>query len=290
MINVINWLLEDETPEIKYRTMVELLDMPKDDISVKKAYEKLIKSDVVTNIMAKFQLDKKWDDYNCFSALAEFGLTKHDVQIDKYVERIITNTGFKMLCGEGLLLRNLVSLGYYNNPLVKEEIQKAFSVQKSDGGFGCISKSKKINDPKLPHKSCIRITASYLLLAAELKKIDVALPQNSALVDYFINRNVIYRHDDNTRFVVKEMGGTFYPLDPVKIGLQNLLYGLAVLDAANKPGYTEARNILESKKDDEGRYILDKALSKPYFKIGKPGKPNKWITLYALLADKYHKV
>lgn len=290
MNNVVSWLLEDDTPEIKYRTMIELLDMPKDDINVKRAYEKLIKSDIVTNIMAKFELDKKWDDYNCFSALAEFGLTKDDVQIDKYVERIITNTGFKMMCGEGLLLRNLVSLGYYDNPMVKEEIPKAFSVQKSDGGFGCISKSKKINDPKLPHKSCIRITASYILLAAELKKINVVLPQNTALVDYFINRNVIYRHDDNTKFVVDEMGGTFYPLDPVKIGLQNLLYGLAVLGAANKPGYIKAKDILESKKDDEGRYILDKALSKPYFKIGKPGKPNKWITLYALLADKYQKV
>lgn len=290
MNHVIHWLLEDETPEIKYRTMVELLDMPKDDISVKKALEKLIQSDVVTNIMAKFQLDKKWDDYNCLSALAEFRLTKHDVQIDTYVERIITNTGFKMMCGEGLLLRNLVSLGYYNHPMVKEEIPKAFSVQKPDKGFGCISKSKKINDPKLPHKSCIRITASYLLLAAELKRMNIILPQNSALVDYFINRNVVYRHDDNTKYVVDVMAGTFYPLDPVKIGLQNLLYGLAVLGAGNTPGYIKAKDILESKKDDEGRYILDKTLSKPYFKIGKPGRPNKWITLYALLADKYSKV
>ena len=28
--DVLNWLLEDENPEVKYRTMIELLDMPKD--------------------------------------------------------------------------------------------------------------------------------------------------------------------------------------------------------------------------------------------------------------------
>lgn len=289
MNDVISWLLEDDTPEIKYRTMVELLDMPKDDICVKTAYDKLMNSDAVANIMMKFELDKKWEDYNAFSALAEFGLTRYDVKIDEYVERIIANTGFKMLCGEGFLLRNLVALGYYDNPMVKEEIPKAFSVQKSDGGFGCISKSKKINDPKLPHKSCIRITASYLLLAAELKKIDVILPQNSQLVDYFIDRNVVYRHDDSTRFVVNEMAGTFYPLDPIKIGLQSSLYALAILGAGNRAGYIKARKILESKRDDEGRYLLDKSLSKPYFKIGKIRRPNKWITLYALLADKHSK-
>ena len=28
--DVLNWLLEDENPEVKYRTMIERLDMPKD--------------------------------------------------------------------------------------------------------------------------------------------------------------------------------------------------------------------------------------------------------------------
>ena len=36
--DVLNWLLEDENPEVKYRTMIELLDMPKDKSEVKKAY------------------------------------------------------------------------------------------------------------------------------------------------------------------------------------------------------------------------------------------------------------
>lgn len=38
--DVLNWLLEDENPEVKYRTMIEFLDMSKDKSEVKKAYEK----------------------------------------------------------------------------------------------------------------------------------------------------------------------------------------------------------------------------------------------------------
>ncbi|MDF2820112.1 MAG: hypothetical protein K0R15_553 [Clostridiales bacterium] len=41
MNNVINWLLNDDTPEVKFRAMTELLGMSKDELEVKKAYENL---------------------------------------------------------------------------------------------------------------------------------------------------------------------------------------------------------------------------------------------------------
>jgi len=86
---VINWLLEDETPEVKYRTMTELLGISKDEPEVKKAYDSLLSSDMVSLVMDKFKLNKKWEDLNAFLALAEFGLTRVDVPIDDYIERII---------------------------------------------------------------------------------------------------------------------------------------------------------------------------------------------------------
>ena len=45
------------------------------------------------------------------------------------------------------------------------------------------------------------------------------------------------------------------------------------------------RQLLDSKKNSNGKYVLDK--SHPYFDVGKVGEPNKWITLYVLLAEKY---
>ena len=86
MNHVVNWLLEDENPEVKYRTMIELLDIPKDDPEVKKVHEDLLKSDVAGFIMDKFKLNKKWEDVTAFCALAEFGLTRVDIPVDDYME------------------------------------------------------------------------------------------------------------------------------------------------------------------------------------------------------------
>jgi hypothetical protein len=44
---------------------------------------------------------------------------------------------------------------------------------------------------------------------------------------------------------------------------------------------------LESRADDSGRYSLDWTPAQCPWKVGKRGEPNKWVTLYCLLAKKY---
>lgn len=66
MNNIINWILEDETQEVKYRAMTELLCMKRDDPEVLKAYNSLLVSDRVSFIMDKFKTNNKWDDINAF--------------------------------------------------------------------------------------------------------------------------------------------------------------------------------------------------------------------------------
>ena len=89
MNNIRNWILEDKTQEVKYRAMTELLCMKKDDPKVIKAYNSLLVSDTVSLIMDKFKTNNKWEDINAFCTLAEIGLTREDVTIDGYFERII---------------------------------------------------------------------------------------------------------------------------------------------------------------------------------------------------------
>lgn len=116
MNNIRNWILEDETPEVKYRAMTELLRMKKDEPEVIKVYDSLLVSDTVSLIMDKFKLNNKWEDINALLALAEIGLTREDVSVDGYIERIIKNINqLSMKCAKILLLRNLVSLGYYEH-------------------------------------------------------------------------------------------------------------------------------------------------------------------------------
>lgn len=193
MNNIINWILEDETQEVKYRAMTELLCMKKDDPEVIKAYNSLLVSDTVSLIMDKFKTNNKWDDINAFCTFAEIGLTREDVPIDEYLERIIKNMNRSMKCAKILLLRNLVSLGYYEHPWVKEQISLAFATIREDGTVRCLDKSKKRNDSRLPDMGCYRQTTTYLLLAAELKKIGVVLPQFELLTEFYINYHVAFR-------------------------------------------------------------------------------------------------
>ena len=215
-------------------------------------------------------------------------MTRDDIgkDIDDEVFGLIESTGFKMLCGEPLLLRNLVKLGYGQEEVVKSEIDSVLKLIKEDGGFGCISTNKKINDPKKPHKSCARLTVEYLLLVAELSLKGYRPECADALVHYFAKRNIFYRTDDMQTPMVDVMLGTFYPPDPIKIGAHQIVYALRVLGCepeseAMQAGY----KVLNQHRQQNGRYVLTASKSVPAFKVGNVGEENKWVTLYAYMAQ-----
>ena len=237
--------------------------------------------------MAYFDIGKDYSDSHALSALAEYGITRTEIDIDRYVDRLITSTNFHDGCGEGFLLRNLVALGYAEHSAVKKELPLVLTTQQSDGGFPCISNNPKIKKPNVPHKSCFQITVSYLLLTAEMFKKGLDCPQTEGITGYFLGRDVLYRHNDSSRFVVNVHGTTFHPPVCTRIGLHMTLCALSILGKGNDYGCKRAWELLESRRGDDGKYILDGSLTKPYIKIEKPGKSSKWVTFYALLAEKH---
>lgn len=282
------WLLEDETPEVKLRTLKEYEKLPEDDEKVIECKKRLLQSKAYERGLKKLRTDKPWAKYDAIMGFAEWGLTRDDIgsDIDDEVFGLIRSTGFKMLCGEPLLLRNLVKLGYYQEEIVKNETDSVLRLIKEDGGFGCISTNKKINDPRKPHKSCARLTVEYLLLAAELHLAGYRTECESALVHYFTKRNIFYRTDDMKTPMVEVMLGTFYPPDPIKIGAHQIVYALRVLGCkpeseAMQAGY----EVLNRYRLDNGRYILTASKSVPAFKVGNVDEENKWVTLYAYMAQ-----
>ena len=284
---VFDWLLEEKNPEVRLRTLKELEHYPDDDEKVIACKNELLQSKVYERGIKKLKKDKPWEKYDAIMAFAEWGLTRDDIgkDIDDEVFALIESTGFKMLCGEPLLLRNLVKLGYYSEDAIKNEIDSVLKLIKDDGGFGCISTNKKINDPKKPHKSCARLTVEYLLLVAELSNIGYRPECADALVHYFTKRNIFYRTDDMKTPMVDVMLGTFYPPDPIKIGAHMIVYALRGLGCkpaskAMQAGY----KVLDEHKTENGRYILTTSKSVPAFKAGNVGEENKWVTLYAYMA------
>ena len=301
--SILDWLLEEKTPEVRLRTLKEYMKLPDDDEKVIECKRLLLQSKVYERALKKLRKDKPWDKFDAIMAFAEWGLTRKDIgkDIDDEVFGLIQSTGFKMLCGEPYLLRNLVKLGYDQEDTVKNEIACVLSGIKEDGGFGCISTNKKINDPRKPHKSCARltveylllvaelhllVTVEYLLLVAELHLLGYRMDCESKLVRYFMKRNIFYRTDDMKTPMVDVMLGTFYPSDPIKVGAQNILYALRVLGCrpdseAMQAGY----KVLDQHRTENGRYILTGSKSVPAFKAGNVGEENKWVTFYAYMAQ-----
>ena len=285
--SVLEWLTENDNPEVKLRTLKEYKKLSEDDEEVIACKKELLQNKVYERGLKKLKKDKPWDKYDAIMAFAEWGLTRDDIgqDIDDEVFGLIKSTGFKMLCGEPLLLRNLVKLGYYSEDIVKNEVDAVLKLVKEDGGFGCISTNKKINDPKKPHKSCARLTVEYLLLVAELHLQGFKPECEDALAHYFTKRNIFYRTDDMKTPMVEVMLSTFYPPDPIKIGAHMIVYALRVLGCepeseAMQAGY----KVLDEHKTDNGKYILTASKSVPAFKAGNVGEENKWVTLYANLA------
>ena len=286
--SILNWLLEDANPEVKLRTLKEALKLAEADERVVECKKQLLASKTYERGLNKLRKQKNWDKYDALFAFAEWGLTRFDIgkDIDDEVFGLIEATGFKMLCGEPLLLRNLVKLGYYEEPVVKNEIEKLLALIQADGGWQCISTNKKINDPKKPHKSCMKYTVEFLLLVAELHLQGRIMPCEEALVHYFTKRNIFYRTDDMKTPVFDVMLGTFYPSDPIKIGAQNIVYALRALGCDPKSqAMQEGYKVLSRHKLENGRYLLTDSKSVQAFKAGNVGEENKWITLYAYLAQ-----
>ncbi|MBP5493464.1 MAG: hypothetical protein J6X97_00085 [Lachnospiraceae bacterium] len=285
--SVLEWLTENDNPEVKLRTLKEYKKLSDNDEEVIACKQELLQSKVYERGLKKLKKDKPWDKYDAIMVFAEWGLTRDDIghDIDDEVFGLIKSTGFKMLCGEPLLLRNLVKLGYYSEDIVKNEVDAVLKLVKEDGGFGCISTNKKINDPKKPHKSCARLTVEYLLLVAELHLQGFKPECEDALVHYFTKRNIFYRTDDMKTPMVEVMLSTFYPPDPIKIGAHMIVYALRVLGCdpeseVMKAGY----KVLDEHKTNNGKYVLTASKSVPAFKAGNVGEENKWVTLYANLA------
>ena len=286
--SILEWLLEEENPEVRLRTLKEYEKLPEDDERVVACKKMLLHSKVYERGLKKLRTDKPWAKYDAILGFAEWGLTRADIgiDIDGEVFALIESSGFKMLCGEPLLLRNLVKLGYAQEEIVKNEIDSVLGLIKEDGGFGCISTNKKINDPRKPHKSCARLTVEYLLLAAELHLLGYRPACEKALTNYFTTRNIFYRTDDMRTPMVDVMLGTFYPPDPIKIGAHQIVYALRVLGCAPESEAMQAGySVLNQHRLDNGRYVLTASKSVPAFKAGNVGEENKWVTLYAYMAQ-----
>ncbi|MDF2542401.1 MAG: hypothetical protein K0S47_2119 [Herbinix sp.] len=301
--SVIQWLLEDSNPAIKYRTLTELLDKSIDDMEVQTTYKSIWQQKSIQKILTKQNENGTWDtsDYGMhtslryLTALAEHGLgceSRMDRAIDYAVaslKEIDNSTGSNESggCSNALLLRAIVMLGYHNRPDVRMLLDNYASSQLYDGGFMC----KRLLDKKPERKSCYKASVAALLLYAACKQKGITFENTDRLTEYFIKRDVFYTSDKSTMITGGRPGwrfiDNFFPIEPMRIGLPLILSSLCILGVGDGQGMDRAWTILEDKKNDTEKLILEGTLSKQPCSFGKVGQENKWMTFYSVLADKY---
>lgn len=288
-IELLNWLLEDENPAIKYRTLVEIKEKNPEDH--KDCYEKIWNQKQILKLLSNRNenglITRDKNDPTPLGNLeifAEYGLSR-DERLDKNAECSINEIrSWKKRdidfysCYAPNRLRSLVMLGYTDNN-TKELIYEFVSTQIYDGGFIC----NKLLNRKPSRKSCYKAAVPALFLYAECKRKNIMLPNTDNLVNYFMKRDVFFSSDKKENlFFFKDGSSPKFS----KFGVPLIVSALSILGRGNDKALQKAWIILKERENENGRLRLDGSAKSSGF-FGKDGYENKWATFYALLAEKY---
>lgn len=310
--NVISWLLEPSNPSIRYRTMVELQDLPRDSDTVQKAQSAIKTYSVVQTIFKKMHPEGYWESTNAagqrfgsgpeytgytttplvLAYLAELGLTREDYRIEKAANRYLSlqqddGDFFRHFsCLYGLNIRTFTKLGFHDDPRLLKTVNLLKKSIRYDGGYLCDLHEGKRKKRRV--KSCFRGTVKALFAVAEMPHLWKE-PFSKQLVTYFLKRDVLYKTTDLHELVNKEVVWTLFPFT-WRAGLIEIVYSLAKMGYGEDPSVHRAWQILHEHRKSNGTYILDwtpPKRSNIYLYPGKRQKENKWITFYAYLCLKH---
>ncbi len=314
----IEWLLEENNPSVRYFTLRDILDRPKNDLEVKNAQEKIMRIGVVPKILAKQEIGGYWGiPENFYSrakykgtswqliTLAELGADGNDERIRKTCEFILKTAqdpisgAFSYISnknGEGDYERvlpcltanmvwSLIKFGYLEDERVQKAIEWIIKYQRFDDEPG-----KAPNEwPYKRWKRCYGERTCHSIIVKSLKVFS-EIPKNKRtpeMVDYIgkgaehmLNHHIYKRSQPPTlgSFKWLEFG---FPL------MWNI-DALEVLGLLTKLGYKDERmkdalDIMISKQNDGGKWLLENTFNgRVQVGIERKGKPSKWITLNAL--------
>ena len=140
--NVLNWLLEENNPSVRYRTLTELLDYAQDQSEVIEVKKKIIESGPVAKIFSQIDCNGDWPWSGSYDSpelgigyLGELGLDRTIPIVDKAVCVFLSQqypdgsfpSSYSIRKGRetarrnyALVMRGLIRLGYQDDARVKK--------------------------------------------------------------------------------------------------------------------------------------------------------------------------
>jgi hypothetical protein len=304
--NIVSWLLEDDNPSVKFRTLTEIFGKSISDKEVIKPQKQINDYEPVKEIFSHMHPEGYWEwkhpktgkivgketEYDSFytthfnlAFLAELGLKKGDKRIDKAVSRYLNlqqddGDFFRHFsCLYGLMIRAFILFGYQDDPRVLKTIDLLNDSIRHDRGYLCdIHEGKK----KGRVKSCYRGSVKALLAYTELPQL---WNSNSCqtLIQYFLDREIIFQKKDPEKIITTDLPRMIFPIT-WKVSFIDILYSLSKMGYGNHRSMDRTWEIINASQQKDGSYLIDWYPKNSYFFLGKVKKPNKWITFYIYLS------
>ncbi len=312
--HVIDWLLEENQPSIRYLTLIELLGKKERDSDVKSAKRNITKVGFAKDILDKQLPSGCWyHEKSLFNPtfhatfwmiliLSDLGLTREESRVAKaselWMERNATKDGGFSgsgkagghLCITGNSARALVKLGYADHPKVTRSFEWIVKNQAEGGGWSCWNFGEKRTGRTLDSWEPLSAFAVY---PGEkwTRSMKQAVERGA---EFFLEREL---HKQGTRW--EQWYRFHYPVHYY----YDLLVGLDFMTAlgySNDKRLGYAISLLKEKRRRDGRWNLDATRPEesaslaafrkqnPHsknlnpFVLEKPGQPSKMITLAAL--------
>ena len=310
---VINWLLEENQPSVRYLALTELLGKPEKDSDVRSAKRNITKVGWAKEILDKQLPGGFWyHEKSLFNPiypatfwmiliLSDLGLTKEESRVaqasELWMERNATKDGgFSEsgkagghLCITGNSARALVKFGYVDHPKVTRAFEWIVKNQAEKGGWSCWNFGEKRTGRTLDSWEPLSAFAVYPR-QKWTRSMKLACEKGA---EFFLEREL---HNQGARY--EPWYRFHYPIHYY----YDLLVGLDFMTAL---GYSSdkrleyAISLLKKKRRRDGRWNLDEINPDPEspqgkwdkenperastpFVVEKPGQPSKMITLTAL--------
>lgn len=302
------WLLEDDNPSVRYFALRDLLGRPTDDPDVVSARSSIMGSKPVREILDAQYPGGYWvkpgrgysPKYRAtvwqLMFLADLGATSNEA-IDRACRFVLEHslvpeenlfsatkavTGI-IDCLNGNLLRSLHQLGYGDHPTLQQAVE-ALASRIVEDGFCC-----RANSPDRARKEtwlpCAWGAVKALRALARIPPGERSPAVNEALargVDLLLSRNLATADYPSGSGLVSPL---WFKLGfPLGYGSDVLeaLDVLAQLGHGGDPNLRRAIELVLQKQDSEGRWPLERTLTKTWTSFGQRNQPSKWVTLRAL--------
>jgi len=313
--SVVEWLLDENNPSVRYLALTELLDISSRRREPVETRNRIPDWAPVKKMLAKQKRNGGWDDSRTWYLpkykstvwqLLMLSQTGIDAEIPAVRKMVDYSFGFQMPSGgfssgmvsdfkrdwaslagclDGNVIAALSRLGRAHDLRIRKAVDYLLSFQEPDGGWGCRSFGYHERDKH----SCFMGTICALdglieySQRVQTKKVERAVKDGCE----FLLMHRLYKADHHEWKIIRNEYTKLWA--PWLVGY-NILRGLRAVTRTgilNDERMGDALGLLSAKRNPRGRWIRETPWpSKTYSSFGRVRAEDKWVTLNALLVLK----